>query len=46
MLIEYVKKEVCIKVFINKYKFKGNQELYKIDLYTLKNDVFDCVILN
>ena len=47
MLIEDVKKvEECMKVFVNKYKFKGNQELYKIDLDTLKNVVFDCAILN
>ena len=24
-----------MKIFINKYKFRGNQELYKIDLDTL-----------
>ena len=47
MLIEDAKKvEDCMKIFINKYKFRGNQELYKIDLDTLKNVVFDCAILN
>ena len=47
MLIEDAKKvEDCMKIFINKYKFRGNQELYKIDLDTLKNVVFDCAVLN
>ena len=38
--------EDCMKVFANKYKLRGNQELYKINLDTLKNIVFDCAILN
>jgi phage anti-repressor protein len=47
MLIEDAKKvEDCMKVFANKYKLRGNQELYKINLDTLKNIVFDCAILN
>ena len=47
MLIEDAKKvEDCMKIFISKYKFRGNQELYKIDLDTLKNVVFDCAVLN
>jgi phage anti-repressor protein len=47
MLIEDAKKvEDCIKVFVNKYKFRGKQELYKIDLDILKNVIFDCAILN
>jgi hypothetical protein len=47
MLIDNAKKvEDCIKVFVNKYKFRGIQELYKIDLDILKNVVFDCAILN
>jgi hypothetical protein len=31
--------EDCMKVFANKYKLRGNQELYKINLDTLKNIV-------
>jgi hypothetical protein len=47
MLIEdTIKVENCMKVFANKYKLRGNQELYKINLDTLKNIVFDCAILN
>jgi phage anti-repressor protein len=47
MLIEDAKKvEDCMKVFANKYKLRGKQELYKINLDTLKNIVFDCAILN
>ena len=47
MLIEDAKKvEECIKVFVSKYKFKENQELYRVDLDTLKSVVFDCAILN
>jgi phage anti-repressor protein len=47
MLIEDAKKvEDCMKVFADKYKLRGKQELYKINLDTLKNIVFDCAILN
>ena len=47
MLIEDTKKvEDCMKVFANKHKLRGNQELYKIDLDLLKNIIFDCAILN
>jgi hypothetical protein len=47
MLIEDAKRvEDYMKVFANKYKLRGNQELYKINLDTLKNIVFDCAILN
>ena len=34
--------ENCTKVFIEKYKFKNKQELYKIEHDKLKSIVFDC----
>jgi phage anti-repressor protein len=34
--------ENCTKVFIDKYKFKNKQELYKIEHDKLKSIVFDC----
>lgn len=34
--------ENCVKVFVDKFKFKNKQELYKIDYNILKSIVFDC----
>lgn len=34
--------ESCTKVFIDKYKFKNKQELYKIDFDILKSVIFNC----
>jgi hypothetical protein len=34
--------ESCTKTFIDKYKFKNKQELYKIDFDILKSIIFDC----
>jgi phage anti-repressor protein len=34
--------ENCVKIFIDKYKFKNKQELYKIDYDILKSVIFDC----
>ena len=46
MIVDDPKKvENCTKVFINKYKFKNKQELYKIDYDILKSLVFDCANL-
>ena len=43
MIVDDPKKvENCTKIFIEKYKFKNKQELYKIDYDILKNIVFDC----
>jgi hypothetical protein len=41
-----IKVEQCTKIFIDEYKFKNKQELYKIDYDLLKNIVFDCADLN
>ena len=40
------KVEQCTKMFIEKYKFKNKQELYKIDHDILKSIAFDCAELN
>jgi hypothetical protein len=43
MIIDDPKKvENCTKVFIEKFKFKNKQELYKIDYDLLKQLVFSC----
>lgn len=43
MIVDDLKQvENCTKIFIKKYKFKNNQELYKIDYDILKKVVFDC----
>ena len=43
MIVDDPKKvENCTKIFIEKYKFKNKQELYKIDYDILKSVVFDC----
>lgn len=34
--------ENCVKRLANKYQFKKNQEIYKIDIDTIKKFVFDC----
>jgi hypothetical protein len=34
--------ENCTKIFIDKFKFKNKQELYKIDYNILKKIVFSC----
>jgi phage anti-repressor protein len=34
--------EKCMKIFIKNYKFKENQELYKIDFEILKKVIFSC----
>jgi phage anti-repressor protein len=38
--------EKCAKIFSEKYKFKNNQELYKIDYDILKSIVFKCAEIN
>lgn len=38
--------EKCTKIFVDKYKFKNNQELYKIDFDILKSIVFKCAEIN
>jgi len=40
------KVEKCTKIFIDDYKFKNKQELYKIDHDLLKSIVFDCANMN
>ena len=46
MLIDDPKKvEDCTKVFTNKYKFRGNQEIYKIDFDSLKSIIFNCALM-
>ena len=37
--------EKCVKIFAKTYKFRGNQELYKINFDMLKSIVFDCAKL-
>lgn len=42
MVKDPIKVEKCTKNYIQKYKFKNNQELYKIDHDLLKTIIFDC----
>ena len=37
--------ERCVKIFAKTYKFRGNQELYKMNFDMLKSIVFDCAKL-
>ena len=38
--------ENCMKIFTDKYKYRGNSEIYKIDFDLLKQIVFGCAELH
>ena len=35
--------ENCVKKLSQKYQFKKNQEIYKVDIDIIKKHIFDCV---
>ena len=38
--------ENCVKVLMGQYQYKPNKEVYKVDIDTIKNAIFDCASLN
>jgi len=37
-----IKVEKCTKLFVKKFQYKGNKELYKMDIDDLKKSIFGC----
>lgn len=38
--------ENCVKDLIKKYRYKPRQEIYKIDIETIKDKIFDCASIS
>ena len=47
MIVDDAKKvEKCTKIFVKKFQYKGNKELYKMDIDDLKKSIFGCAELD